>query len=144
MSDKLFYIGSKFKIHILHLSPFPFINIISSSGHPKRAMVTIFWVFCPMIVKLFLDIVKWAKEFYINGFSLYLCGCKDCKVSKNHYFPVVYTMPIAITQKFCVQGNDSFWVKWIRFSINGSFWVHLPILQPFVHFTFLIESGRFI
>ena len=41
------------------------------------------------------------------------------------------------------QENKGFWVKWTRFSEKGSFWVHLPILQPFVHMTFLKELWKF-
>ena len=43
-------------------------------------------------------------------------------------------------QEVCLlffQENEGFWVKWTHFSVKGSFWVHLPILQPFVHLTFL-------
>ena len=35
--------------------------------------------------------------------------------------------------------NEGLWVKWTHFSIKGSFWVHVPILQPFVHCTFFKE-----
>ena len=42
-------------------------------------------------------------------------------------------------QIYLLQRNDSFWIKWTRFSIKGSFWVHVPIIQPFVHLTFFTE-----
>ena len=35
--------------------------------------------------------------------------------------------------------NEGFWVKWTHFSFKGSFWVHVPILQPLVHCTFFSE-----
>ena len=41
--------------------------------------------------------------------------------------------------EFQVQENDTFWIRWARFSKKGSFWVHVPILQPLVHLTFFFE-----
>ena len=29
--------------------------------------------------------------------------------------------------------------KWTKFCLQGSFWCHFPILQPFVHLTYLKE-----
>ena len=43
------------------------------------------------------------------------------------------------TTKFLLQGGDTFWIKWARFSKKGSFWVHVPILQPLVHLTYFFE-----
>ena len=31
------------------------------------------------------------------------------------------------------------WIRWVKFSLKGSFFVHIPILQPFVHFSFFIQ-----
>ena len=39
---------------------------------------------------------------------------------------------------FQSQNDDNIWIRWVRFSKKGSFWVHIPILQPFVHFTYFI------
>ena len=48
--------------------------------HPKRALVTIFWVFCPMLVKLILNTVTWIKDCCNDRFSLLWCGCEGCEV----------------------------------------------------------------
>ena len=53
-------------------------DILFRKGHPRRAIMTIFWVFCPMLVKLFLDIANRMKKY---GFSFGFCGCGACKVS---------------------------------------------------------------
>ena len=34
-------------------------------------------------------------------------------------------------------------MKWTHFCVKRSFWVHLPILQPFVHLTFLKELWKY-
>ena len=34
-------------------------------------------------------------------------------------------------------------VKWTQFCIMGSFWVHVPILQPLIHLTFFKELRTF-
>ena len=41
--------------------------------------------------------------------------------------------------EFQLQENDTLWIRWARFSKKGSFWVHVPIVQPFVHLTFFLE-----
>ena len=37
------------------------------------------------------------------------------------------------------QENESIPSKWTKFCLHGSFWCHFPILQPFVHLTYLKE-----
>ena len=37
------------------------------------------------------------------------------------------------------QKNESVYAKWTKFSLQGSFWCHFPILQPFVHLTYFRE-----
>ena len=37
---------------------------------------------------------------------------------------------------FQLQGNESLMVKWTNFSLKGSFWCHIPIIQPLVHITY--------
>lgn len=37
------------------------------------------------------------------------------------------------------QKNESVYAKWTKFSLQGSFWCHFPIIQPFVHLTYFRE-----
>ena len=37
------------------------------------------------------------------------------------------------------QGNENCWGKWAKFSLEGSFLVHVPIIQPLVHLAFFTE-----
>ena len=107
------------------------------SNHHNRAMVTLFWVFCPMVVKLVLDLFKWTKDTCKNGFSACLCGCEAFKV--RAYIKKYISWNLAQQFYFGIlqeKENEGFWVKWTHFSIKGSFWVHIPILQPLVHCTF--------
>ena len=75
-------------VKVSYLSMFRFnsqVDILNRKGHPKRAFMTIFWVFCPMLVKLILDIANRMKK---HGFSFGLCGCGACKVSFVSFFNI--------------------------------------------------------
>ena len=50
-----------------------------SNGHPRRAMVTVFWITCPMLVKAITDLFQYIKLVYRKEFS---CQCNFCQVSK--------------------------------------------------------------
>ena len=60
-------------------------DILFRKGHPRRAIMTIFWVFCPMFVKLILDIANRMKKY---GFSFGVCRCGACKVSFVSFFNI--------------------------------------------------------
>ena len=50
------------------------------NGHPNRAAVIIFWVFCPMLVKLFMDMGNWIKNSQKSGIKSCGVGCGACTV----------------------------------------------------------------
>ena len=76
---------------ILHVSPILNkiviesyqLEFVFSTGHPRRAMVTVFWILCPMAVKAVMDFVKWVKNYFNGGKQKECwCGLYACKVRK--------------------------------------------------------------
>ena len=55
-------------------------------------------------------------------------------VFHNHLVVPLFAWEIPLFQE-----NESMPSKWSKFCLHGSFWCHLPVLQPFVHLTYLKE-----
>ena len=103
-----------------------FYSMVHRTGHPKRAWVTMFWVFCPMLVKLILDTIRSVKDFCKCRFSLFLCGCEKCEVSYSGY----YLLNLHQITEFSYR-------RIIAFGFNGSVLVWMDhswcIFQSFNH-----------
>ena len=50
------------------------------TNHPRSGMVTLFWIFCPMVTRAILNIVQSIKAFKDRKITLLKCGCGEMKV----------------------------------------------------------------